>query len=172
MIMQTIARKLVTAFTLLASASATLSAQEVTAAEEKEIAAYRLTTENWTKLHRAMRAVIDAAKRDPKIREQLMKDDEDSETLDDMTISQLAKKASEIKPFADALRQAGMTTREYAIWTMAYLEAAMVVSMKQTGMTRDIPKDANLANAKFVEDHMADILAIQKEFERLTKKDP
>jgi hypothetical protein len=89
-----------------------------------------------------------------------------------MSISEMAKKASEIKPFADALRQAGMTPREYAIWTMAYLEAAMVVSLKQSGMTKEIPKDANLANAKFVEDHMADLQAIQKEFEQIKKRDP
>ena len=169
--MQTIARKLVTALTFLTSAGVTLSAQEMTAAEEKEVAAYRLTTENWTKLQRAMRAVIDAAKRDPKVRELLNKDD-DSEDMDDMSISQMAKKTSEIKPFADALRQAGMTPREYAIWTMAYLEAAMVVSLKQSGMTKEIPKDANLANAKFVEDHMADLQAIQKEFEQIKKRDP
>jgi hypothetical protein len=165
--MHTIARGLVSALTLLASSGSVLAAQESLSADEKEVAAYRFTAENWGKLQKAMRAVIDAAKRDPGVRAQLARDDD--EDLADMTIAQMARQASGIRPFADALRQAGMTPREYAVWTMAYLEAAMVVMSKKMGMANEIPKNANLANVKFVEEHMAEIEAIQKEFERLTK---
>lgn len=168
--MQTIVRTLVSALTLLACTGSVLPAQDSKSADAKEIAAYRLTAESWTKIQKAMRTVIDAAKRDPKVHAELTKDDE-SEAVGDMSISQFAKKTSELKPLADALRQVGMTPREYAVWMMAFLEAATVVSLKQAGMANEAPKNVNPANVKFVEDHMAEMAAIQQEFERI-RKDP
>lgn len=192
-----------TTLTVLACIAPTTLAQASSeAADEKEIAAYRLTTESLTKLKKVVRLAAEAEAKSPKVQvqiklqaavdslrkkdelsdaeqarlekleQQLAKAEEEDDLLADESLSQMAKKISEYKPIADALRQAGMTPREFAVWTMAYAEAAMAVSLKQAGMTKDIPKDVNLANVKFVEDHMAEITAMQQEYERITKKRP
>lgn len=203
--MMNIVKTFATTLTVLICIAPTTLAQASSAsADEKEIAAYRLTAESLTKIKRAMRLSAEAEARSPKVQaqiklqsavdslrkkdelsdaeqarlekleEQLAKAEEEDDLLADAeeSLSQLAKRISEFKPLADALRQVGMTPREFGVWTMAYLEAAMAMSMKQSGMAKDIPKDVNLANVKFVEVHIAEIKAMQEEYERVSKKRP
>lgn len=192
----------ITLTVLACIAPATLAQASSESADEKEIAAYRLTTGSLTKIKKAMRLAAEAEAKSPKMQvqiklqsavdslrkkdelseaeqarldkleQQLAKAEEEDDFLADESLSQMAKKISEYKPIADALRQAGMTPREFAVWTMAYAEAAMAVGLKQAGMTKDIPKDVNLTNVKFVEDHMEEIKAMQQEYERISKKRP
>jgi hypothetical protein len=72
-------------------------------------------------------------------------------------------------PIANALQSAGMTPREYATFMMAMIQASMVAGFKKAGMLKEIPKDVNPENVKFIEAHEAELKAMQAEFEKLAK---
>ena len=72
-------------------------------------------------------------------------------------------------PIANALQSAGMSPREYATFMMAMIQASMVAGFKKAGMMKELPKDVNPENVKFVEAHEAELKAMQAEFEKLAK---
>ena len=167
----------------------------------KEVTSYRLTMEGLKKVQTATRLMAAAMKNDPRHQaslkleaeiEALEKKDEltDAEQTrleslqqkkeeleandtfgDTDTLSDMAAAIAKEPAMASALKQAGMTPREYATFTMAMLQAAMVVGFKKSGLIKETPKEAgvNLENVKFVEDHAAELEAMQKEFDALRK---
>jgi hypothetical protein len=70
---------------------------------------------------------------------------------------------------ANALQSAGMSPREYATFMMAMIQASMVAGFKKAGMMKELPKDVNPENVKFVEEHEAELKAMQAEFEKLAR---
>ncbi len=70
---------------------------------------------------------------------------------------------------ANALQSAGMSPREYATFMMAMIQASMVAGFKKAGMIKELPKDVNPENVKFIEEHEAELKAMQAEFEKLAK---
>lgn len=70
-----------------------------------------------------------------------------------------------------AMKSAGITAREYAKFFAAYLQAAMISGFTKAGMVKEMPKEANLDNIKFIEEHAAEIEGFMKEWEALGKKE-
>jgi hypothetical protein len=70
---------------------------------------------------------------------------------------------------ANALQQAGLSPREYGTFIMAMIQASMVAGFKKAGMIKELPKDVNPENVKFVEEHEAELKAMQAEFQALSK---
>lgn len=68
-----------------------------------------------------------------------------------------------------ALKQAGLSPREYGTFIMAMIQASMMAGFKKAGMIKELPKDVNPDNVKFVEEHEAELKAMQAEFEALSK---
>jgi hypothetical protein len=72
---------------------------------------------------------------------------------------------------AAAIQRAGFTPRQYVTFTMAYMQAAMVVGFSQGKVDfAKLPAGVNPENVKFVMEHKAELDAMQKEFEALNKK--
>lgn len=70
---------------------------------------------------------------------------------------------------ANALARAGLSPREYGTFMMAMIQASMVAGFKKAGMIKEVPRDVNPDNVKFVEEHEAELKAMQAEFEALSK---
>ena len=70
---------------------------------------------------------------------------------------------------ANALQSAGMPPREYAKFMMAIIQASMVAGFKKAGMMKELPPGVNPENVKFIEEHEAELKAMQAEFEKLAK---
>lgn len=88
-----------------------------------------------------------------------------AQTLDDMERGFAA-----IAPMARALKSAGLTPREYAKFTMAMLQAGMIHGFSQGKVDyAKLPPGVNPANIKFIEEHKAELDAMQKEFAALEK---
>jgi hypothetical protein len=85
-------------------------------------------------------------------------------SLDEMEAS-----VNKMPVVANALQQAGLPPREYGKFMMAMIQASMVAGFKKAGMIKEIPKDVNPENVKFIEEHEAELKAMQAEFERLSK---
>lgn len=72
-----------------------------------------------------------------------------------------------VPPLMAGLRAANLTPREYAKFMLAALQAGMVAGLKKQGMIKEIPKDVSAENVKFMEEHEAELKALQKEWEAL-----
>jgi hypothetical protein len=70
---------------------------------------------------------------------------------------------------ANALAQAGLAPREYGTFIMAMIQASMAAGFRKAGMIKELPKGVNPENVKFVEEHEAELKAMQAEFEALSK---
>lgn len=70
---------------------------------------------------------------------------------------------------ANALKSAGMSPRDYAKFTLAFFQAAMIYGMQKSGLVKEIPPDlqatVNMENIKFIEAHQTEINALMKEFQ-------
>ena len=70
---------------------------------------------------------------------------------------------------ANALAQARLAPREYGTFIMAMIQASMAAGFRKAGMIKELPKGVNPENVKFVEEHEAELKAMQAEFEALSK---
>lgn len=68
-----------------------------------------------------------------------------------------------------SLQQAGLTPREYAKFMMAMIQASFAAGFKKAGMLKELPAGVNPDNVKFVEEHEAELKAMQAEFEKMGK---
>lgn len=98
-----------------------------------------------------------------------MGEKEDDETSDDPSIDDIAAAIAKMPPVANALRRAGLTSREYVVMSLALFEAQAYVSLKQQGLITEIPKDANTANVKFVQDNAAVLKLLYEKLEKVNK---
>ena len=69
-----------------------------------------------------------------------------------------------------ALAQTGLAPREYAKFMMAMIQASITAGFKKAGMLKELPAGVNPENVKFVEEHEAELRAMQAEFERMVGK--
>jgi hypothetical protein len=107
-----------------------------------------------------------------KLREQLEKIEASNEPQkmdDDMDIADVVAEITKHKPMVDALQKAGISAREYVVFSFALLEAGMYAAMKQQGMINDIPKDANAANIRFVEQNGPALQAAGAKMDKVSK---
>jgi hypothetical protein len=90
---------------------------------------------------------------------------------DAKTLAQMAARIQREPVMAKALAGAGLDAREYAKFTLAYFQAAMIAGMMKSGMIKEVPKElaasVNMDNVKFVQEHEAEIAAFAKALEGL-----
>ena len=85
------------------------------------------------------------------------------------SLSEMEANIRKSPPIANALQSAGMSPREYSTFMMAMIQASMVAGFKKAGMMKELPKEVNPENVKFIEEHEAELKAMQAEFEKLAK---
>lgn len=143
-----------------AAASGSATASGGGDADLADVASYRLTMEKMDRYYAAQRNLaVRAAAMSPAERAALeAKDDADDnagQSLDDM-----ARKIDDTPAMAAAVREAGLSSREFATITMAMLQSAMVASVlqmrpndNQDSLVREMK--ANMDNVKFMRDNEA-----------------
>jgi hypothetical protein len=133
----------------------------------KELASYTLTMDALNKVDAANKAMIAAIKKDPSLKP---KDDDDS-AGDAKTLGDMEKKINGMPVMASALKQAGMSARDYAKFTMAMMQASFALMAKQmsvkAGKPFQPPAGVNPANITFVEQHQAELKKIEESYNAL-----
>lgn len=82
----------------------------------------------------------------------------DANTLDEM------ERAVRNEPRLNAaLAKAGMPPREFAKFTFAMIGASFAAGAQKAGMLKELPKEVNPENVKFVLDHEAELQRLQQE---------
>jgi hypothetical protein len=169
--MSTLARTMTSIALLLLCSSPTFAqAARRKAADDpdmKELASYTLTMDGLNKVDAANKAMIAAIKKDPSLKP---KDDDDS-TGDAKTLTDMEKKINGMPVMAAALKQAGMSARDYAKFMMAMMQASFAEMAKQmsakAGKPFQTPEGVNPANITFVEQHQADLKKLEESYNAL-----
>lgn len=83
--------------------------------------------------------------------------DDDTDISDAETIADMARMIDRHPQYAAAVRQAGMTTREFATAQLAYMQAAMAYGLQKAGLLKTLPAGFNAENVKFFQQHEAEL---------------
>jgi hypothetical protein len=91
----------------------------------------------------------------------------EADMTDAKSLSDMAAQIEKFPPMAKGLRAAGMTPREYATFMLAMIQASMVAGFQKSGMMKEIPREVNPENVKFILAHEKELQALQKEMQAL-----
>ena len=157
------------AFALLVGVPPNLTAQNWSAADDKELGAYRLTPQAVQKYEALARHLAEWAKTDAKAQAAIKQQGRIEPESDDeeLGITALVAKVTPHKPFVDALQKAGMTPREFVVFSLALLEGTMNAYMKQTGDKSVTPAELNHPNTKFADQRYAELVALRQKVDSL-----
>jgi hypothetical protein len=84
------------------------------------------------------------------------------------SLSDMEAQIRQVPPLMNGLREAGLAPRDYAKFMLAALQAGMVAGLKKQGVLKEVPKEVSPENVKFIEDHEAELQALQKEWAALS----
>ena len=103
---------------------------------------------------------------DLRAREEQLEDQSPASGLlnDAKNLDEMAAKIKAFPPMANALAKEGVAPREYALFTMAILQAGMTAGLQKSGMLKQMPPGVNAENVKFVLDHEAELKKLQASF--------
>lgn len=91
-----------------------------------------------------------------------LKDDGSLNMNDAQTISDMAAKIQKQPAMVAALQREGLTTRDFAKFTMAMLQAGLAAGLQKAGMLKETPEGTNPANIKWILEHEAELAKMQK----------
>jgi hypothetical protein len=133
-------------------------------ADSREIAAYRLTEATLAKFLRAARVMAAVQKPHSADADDDAEDaDDDEKDNDDPSLTQIAAKYDSIPAARRAITGAGLTTREYVVFTFALFQAGMGAwVVEQQGWSK-LPPDVARANVEFYQRHKAQIDSVTAE---------
>lgn len=86
------------------------------------------------------------------------------------TLTQMEAAIRQFPPMAQALRSVGMPPREYAKFMLAMFQGATAAGMKKAGLLKELPPGVLAENVKFVEEHEAELTALQKKWDTMGKE--
>ncbi len=88
----------------------------------------------------------------------------------DKSLSEIEAAAAKEPLVANALKSAGISARDYAKFMGAFFQSAVIQGMQKSGALKQIPKDVNPENLKFVDEHGAEFETFMKELEAFDRK--
>jgi N-acetylglucosamine-6-phosphate deacetylase len=154
-----IALRLALCVLLSAGIAAALHAQDDKASaetEKKEVKNFVLTTEKLDKYDAAVKAVHKVQKDNPTIKKQM--DDDDSRNPSN-TIAGSVATIEKYPAIAKAIKDAGLSPRDFVVMTYTVINSAAAVQMKKAGTIKEYPDSVLPDNAAFVD----------KNYERIKK---
>jgi hypothetical protein len=82
--------------------------------------------------------------------------------MDAKTLSEMEAGIKKQPEIANAVRQAGMAPRDFAKTTLSLVEAIFAYGFLKSGTIKELPKEVNAENVKFIADNEEAIMAIWK----------
>jgi multidrug efflux pump subunit AcrA (membrane-fusion protein) len=122
----------------------------------QELRAYKLTMPKVKQMAAATLAYAQAQARKSKLQAQAdaarAGDDVEPKTLNDM-----ARRIEREPDLANAIRGAGLTTREYSMVTLSFFNAMFAHGMKKAGTIKELPADILPDNVAFIQSNEAEL---------------
>lgn len=136
-------------------------------ADTKEVAAYRFTEATFAKYLRVSHALAALAKSMPADTSADAESEDDEGAADsDLSIAELTARYDSIPGAKRAITSAGMTTREYVVFSFALLQAGLAATVvEQVGWDK-LPPDVPRSNVEFYQRHKATLDSASAELKR------
>ncbi|HEX5437056.1 MAG TPA: hypothetical protein VFW98_07850 [Gemmatimonadaceae bacterium] len=138
-------------------AQVTAGSQTVTA-DDRAMHSYALTMDHLRKSKQVMLNLAAFVKAHPDEAKKF----EQQSGADAKTLDGMIRQLDGIPPFKQAIAAAGLTTRDYLLTSMAFVQAGMIAAMSK-GTPSNLPYSVNPANITFVRTHDADIKQLDLE---------
>ena len=140
-----------------------------------DLSKYQLTMAKYDKYLAAQRSIALKAKSLSPAEKQAMKARQESRDNSDATLDEMAKNIEAEPMMVAAIRDAGLSAREFAVLTMSIMQTAMaasVVKMRPTDNQDSLIREmkANPANVKFFRDNEAALTKKQQDLEAEMKR--
>ena len=137
-------------------------------ADTKEVAAYRFTEATFAKYLRASRALAAAAKSMPVDTASDARDEEDEGDTDSGTksLAEITAGYDSIPEARRAITSAGLTTREFVVFSFALLQAGMAAAVVEQVGWANLPPDIARSNVEFYQRHKATLDSASAELKR------
>jgi hypothetical protein len=116
-----------------------------------------LTMDKVTRMYQAMVNIGLASKTHPGLEDAISVDADDSE-------AQATAKIAAVPAAVDALKRAGLTTDQYVRLSLTFAATAVGVAVLKANPSAKLPDGVTSANVHFMQQHAADIEALQKRF--------
>jgi hypothetical protein len=140
----------------IAAAAQTQDDKDSAEAEKKEVKNFVLTTDKLDKYEAAVKAVHKVQKDNPSLKKQM--DDDDSRNPSN-TIAGSVATIEKYPPTAKAIKDAGLSPRDFVVMTYTLINSAAAVQMKKAETIKEYPDSVLPENAAFVD----------KNYERIKK---
>jgi hypothetical protein len=135
-------------------------AQEVDL-DKAELRKYRLTMPKIRQMAAATLAFAKDVEQDPALAKRL----KESNEPDAKTLSELAARIEKEPKLAVAVKNAGLTSREYATLTLCYFPAMYAYGLKKQGAIKDVPPDILPENLALIAANEAELNRINQDLE-------
>jgi hypothetical protein len=86
---------------------------------------------------------------------------------DQQSLADMTRRIESQPRFAEAVKQAGLTPREFAKIQVSLMQAMFAHGFKKAGAVKELPKEVPAENVKFVEEHEAQLTAMAKQWQSL-----
>ena len=125
-------------------------------ADSKEYKNFRLTMENVNKFVAASKSLVKLSHDNPDLEKQM------ESQADAKTIQDAVKTTEQYPAVTAAIKNAGLTTRDFVVMTGTLMGAEMAVGMKKQGQIKQYPPSVSAENAAFVEQNWDRLNAMMK----------
>jgi hypothetical protein len=134
-------------------------------ADTKEVAAYRFTDATLAKYVKASRALAALGRSAPVDTSDDERDEEDEGGAGSggMSIAELTAKYDSVPEARRAITSAGLTTREYVVFTFALFEAGMAAFVVEQQGWNKLPSNVARSNVEFYQRHKATLDSVGAE---------
>jgi hypothetical protein len=129
--------------------------------ETNAIESYRLTLPVLQKIAAANKAFGAALKNDPAAQKQLEKDDDTGNGNE--SIGDMERRIAAMPHMTDALKSAGVSVHEYALFELCAFQAAMTAGLEKAGQLKSIPAGVQSTNVQFMKDHEKEFTAAMQQ---------
>jgi hypothetical protein len=152
-------------------------------ADMREIQEYRLSMAKVQQMNDAYLAFFKSLQSDPKFlalqkaREELRALENKANlteavvspetSSDQQSLADMTRRIESQPRFAEAVKQAGLTPREFAKIQVSLMQAMFAHGFKKAGAVKELPKEVPAENVKFVEEHEAQLTAMAKQWQSL-----
>jgi hypothetical protein len=131
-------------------------------ADLKEVRSYQLTEKKLDQFAQALRNMADAVDKNPELKK------EDNSLGANASINDMVAAFDKIPPIKNSVESAGMSTREFVLFQMALMSAAMGHYLVQQG--QKLPSEFSAEHAKFYKEHEEKFKALEKEWKAIDKE--
>jgi len=129
--------------------------------EKSELRQYRLTMPKIRQMVAATLAFAKEVEGDPALAKKL----KDNTEPEPQTLVELAARMEKEPRLAAAIKNAGLTSREYATLTLCYYPAMYAYTAKKQGAIKELPKDILPDNVALIEANEAELMRLNQELE-------